>query len=171
MQFSSGRHASTPTRATRSTYAWDFDDNGTVDSTAPNPTHTYTTNGVYTAKLTVTDSSGKRDIKTTVITVGNTSPTITIQIPADGDFFEWGAARSPTSVDGHRPRGRVDRLLARSRSRSCSSTTRTATARTSKIGCSGWLETLAEDASHGGYIAGGISVTYTDTVRRNGRRP
>ena len=72
------------------TYAWDFTDDGTVDSTATSATHTYTTAGVYTAKLTVTDSSGQRDIKTTVITVGNTSPTITIQIPTDGDFFEWG---------------------------------------------------------------------------------
>ena len=31
-----------------------------------------------------------------------------------------------------------------------------------KTGCSGTLQTLAEDASHGGYIAGGISATYTD---------
>ena len=31
-----------------------------------------------------------------------------------------------------------------------------------QTGCSGTLQTLAEDASHGGYIAGGISVTYTD---------
>jgi hypothetical protein len=31
-----------------------------------------------------------------------------------------------------------------------------------RTGCTGWLETLAEDASHGGYIAGGISVSYTD---------
>ena len=31
-----------------------------------------------------------------------------------------------------------------------------------KLGCSGWLDSLGEDASHGGYIAGGISVTYTD---------
>jgi len=29
-------------------------------------------------------------------------------------------------------------------------------------GCSGVLHTLAEDASHGGYLAGGISATYTD---------
>ena len=31
-----------------------------------------------------------------------------------------------------------------------------------KLGCTGWLDSLGEDASHGGYIAGGISVTYTD---------
>ena len=31
-----------------------------------------------------------------------------------------------------------------------------------KTGCTGTLQTLADDASHGGYLAGGISVTYTD---------
>ena len=40
-------------------FEWDFDGNGTVDSVEPNPTHTYTTRGRYTAKLTVIDSSGK----------------------------------------------------------------------------------------------------------------
>ena len=46
------------------TFAWDFDGNGTVDSTDPNPTLTSTrANGVYTARLTVTDSTGKTDIQ------------------------------------------------------------------------------------------------------------
>ncbi|MFC4818144.1 PKD domain-containing protein, partial [Flavobacterium sp. GCM10023249] len=37
-------------------YAWDFDNNGTTDSTFANPSHTYSLPGNYTAKLTVTDS-------------------------------------------------------------------------------------------------------------------
>ena len=37
-------------------YAWDFQNDGTVDSTEANPTFVYTTNGVYDARLTVTDS-------------------------------------------------------------------------------------------------------------------
>ena len=32
----------------------------------------------------------------------------------------------------------------------------------SATGCSGVLPTVADDASHGGYIAGGISASYTD---------
>ena len=32
-----------------------------------------------------------------------------------------------------------------------------------RVGCTGWLDTLEEDAAHGNYIAGGISVSYTDT--------
>ena len=42
------------------TFAWDLDGNGTTDSTDPSPSHTYTTAGVYVAKLTVTDS-GRQD--------------------------------------------------------------------------------------------------------------
>ena len=93
-------------------FAWDFDGDGTVDSTDPNPAHTYTTNGIYQAQLTVTDSSGKSESKTVRIIVGNTSPTIKINTPLDGDFFEWGDA-IPYHGRGLRPRGRRDhRLLA-----------------------------------------------------------
>ena len=43
-------------------FAWDFDNDGTVDSIDPAPTHTYTANGVYTARLTVTDAGGRTDL-------------------------------------------------------------------------------------------------------------
>ena len=63
MQFSSeGSRDPDPGDSIR--FAWDFDGNGTVDSTDPNPTYVYTTNGVFTAKLTVTDSAEKTDTKT-----------------------------------------------------------------------------------------------------------
>ena len=38
-------------------YAWDFDNNGVVDSTVQNPQHTYATGGTYTVKLTTTDAT------------------------------------------------------------------------------------------------------------------
>ncbi|MCA8975303.1 MAG: PKD domain-containing protein [Planctomycetes bacterium] len=38
-------------------WAWDFENDGTVDSTAQNPTHTYTACGTYDVKLEVTDLS------------------------------------------------------------------------------------------------------------------
>ena len=41
------------------TYAWDFDNNGTTDSTAANPSFTYTTNGDKRARLTVNDGTGR----------------------------------------------------------------------------------------------------------------
>jgi PKD repeat protein len=37
------------------TYSWDFDGDGTADSTAQNPSHTYTTPGSYRARVTVSD--------------------------------------------------------------------------------------------------------------------
>ena len=57
-------------------FEWDFNNDGTVDSIDPNPTFTYTTRGVFVAKLTVTDSSGKIGAANTTITVGNTAPTV-----------------------------------------------------------------------------------------------
>ncbi len=39
-------------------YEWDFDNNGTTDSTGRYPAYTYNTAGIYTVNLTVTDSDG-----------------------------------------------------------------------------------------------------------------
>ena len=141
-------------------FEWDFDDNGTVDSIDPGPSHVYTANGVYTARLTVTDSSGKTDSKSTVITVGNTSPKVTINTPADGDFFEWGD-NIPYTVTVTDPEdGAID----------CSRVEVTFVlvhdqhghAEENQHGCSGVLPTDAADASHGGYVAGGVNASYTD---------
>jgi PKD repeat protein len=40
------------------TWAWDFDDDGSVDSTERNPSHTYETHGRYSVRLTVTGPGG-----------------------------------------------------------------------------------------------------------------
>jgi PKD repeat protein len=58
------------------TYAWDFTDNGSVDATSATPTHTYTTPGVYTARLTVTDSEGATGTKTKQIVADGSGATI-----------------------------------------------------------------------------------------------
>ncbi|WP_432050656.1 ThuA domain-containing protein [Verrucosispora sp. NA02020] len=73
-------------------YAWDFDNNGTTDSTAPNPSHTYTTNGVRTPTLTVRDSTGKTGTASTVVTVGNSAPVVTVNTPTNGQTFAFGDA-------------------------------------------------------------------------------
>ncbi|RIJ70805.1 DUF1349 domain-containing protein, partial [Nakamurella silvestris] len=72
------------------TYAWDFDGDGTTDSTEVKPSHTYTTNGVYNARLTVTDPVGKEGTATVPITVGNTKPVVKFNEPINGAFFEFG---------------------------------------------------------------------------------
>jgi PKD repeat protein len=64
---------STDVDGTISTYAWTFGDGGT--SSSETPTHTYTTAGTFSAKLTVTDNQGATGTKTvTITTVDNVAP-------------------------------------------------------------------------------------------------
>jgi len=52
------------------TYSWDVDNDGVVDYTDENPTHNYTTAGVYTVNLTVTNAAGENtESKLNYITV------------------------------------------------------------------------------------------------------
>ncbi|OGO00702.1 MAG: hypothetical protein A2Y59_05030 [Chloroflexi bacterium RBG_13_52_14] len=55
-----------------SSWKWDFDSDGTVDSTNQNPTHAYSTAGTYTVSLTVTGADGADDteVKVGYIRVG-----------------------------------------------------------------------------------------------------
>ena len=59
-------------------WSWDFDNDGTPDSTVQNPSHQYSTSGTYTVNLTVTDSHGCTDyeVKIDYITA-NENPTAT----------------------------------------------------------------------------------------------
>ncbi|MGA5301636.1 PQQ-dependent sugar dehydrogenase [Nucisporomicrobium flavum] len=70
------------------TYRWAFGDGST--STAANPTKTYTTNGTYSATLTVTDGEGLTGTASVQITVGNTAPTVRINSPTNGSLFAYG---------------------------------------------------------------------------------
>jgi glucose/arabinose dehydrogenase len=70
------------------TFSWNFGDGTT--STAANPSHTYTTNGVRTATLTVRDPGGATGSASVIITVGNTAPTVTLTGPANGALFSFG---------------------------------------------------------------------------------
>nr|WP_269851946.1 PKD domain-containing protein [Methanosarcina horonobensis] len=57
-----------------SSYAWDFNNDGIVDSTEQNPSHTYATVGNYTVNLTVTGANGSdSEVKTDYITVTGSS--------------------------------------------------------------------------------------------------
>lgn len=60
---------------TITSWAWDFENDGTVDSTQQNPAHTYTTPGTYEVKLGVTGPGGTDDqVKTRYITVTEAAP-------------------------------------------------------------------------------------------------
>ncbi len=71
-------------------YAWDFDGNGSTDSSAAAPSHTYTAKGAFTAKLTVTDGAGKKGSTVVPIVVGNKRATLTVSGVPDGGLFDWG---------------------------------------------------------------------------------
>ena len=87
-----------PADAGRLTYAWDFTNNGSVDSTSANPTFTYTTAGVFTARLTVKDTLGATGTATILITPGNAGPTPTIDTP--NLDVTWGVDQT-ISFSGH----------------------------------------------------------------------
>ncbi|MGH2489003.1 MAG: N-acetylmuramoyl-L-alanine amidase, partial [Candidatus Limnocylindria bacterium] len=63
-------------------WAWDFDMNGTVDSTERNPVWTYATAGTYSVSLTVTNSYGTdTETKTNYVNVTTPPPTTFVPLP------------------------------------------------------------------------------------------
>ncbi|MCE5298637.1 MAG: PKD domain-containing protein [Methanoregulaceae archaeon] len=63
-------HFSDESTGTPASWAWDFENDGTVDSTEKNPSFTYGSSGTYTVNLTVTNVAGSdSEVKTDCITV------------------------------------------------------------------------------------------------------
>jgi cytochrome c len=143
-------------------FAWDFDGDGTTDSMEADATFTYTANGTFVARLTVTDSGGQTGTTTRQITVGNTEPTVAVTAPIAGGFFDWGD-RIPWSVTVTDPEdpsidcGLVETTFVLGHDTH-------GHAGETQTGCSGTFQTEPSDGTHaGGYLFGGISASYTDT--------
>ena len=67
-------------------WQWDFQNDGTIDSTQQNPTFAYTSPGSYSVKLTVSNVSGDDSlVKSGYITVTTAGPTLTFT-PTDDAF-------------------------------------------------------------------------------------
>ncbi|MFI9028284.1 PQQ-dependent sugar dehydrogenase [Streptomyces sp. NPDC053560] len=141
------------------TYAWDFGDGST--STAQNPSHTYKKNGTYTATVTAKDASGRTGSASVHLTVGNTAPKVTLELPGNGQLFTFGD-KVPFKVKVTDPEdGKID----------CSKVTVThilghdshGHAVTSAKGCEGTIQTLA-DGEHdaNANIFGVFDAEYTD---------
>lgn len=71
-------------------YAWDLNGDGTFDANTIDASYTYAEKGSYLVQLTVTDSEGDRSVDQVKIVAGNTAPTVTIERPVDGGFYEAG---------------------------------------------------------------------------------
>jgi len=70
-------------------YEWDLDGDGEFDdSTAVQPSYTYSAGGSYTARLRVTDSQGASDTDSVTISVNN--PTAAINTPTAGTTWKVG---------------------------------------------------------------------------------
>jgi len=72
------------------TYEWDFDTSvPSTDSTAENPSFTYTVEGTYNAQLRVDDGNGGVGVKNITIYAGNNLASFTFNSPADGGLISW----------------------------------------------------------------------------------
>ncbi|MFD3540247.1 lectin [Streptomyces sp. NPDC058662] len=140
-------------------YAWTFGDGAT--STAANPSHTYTSNGQYTATLTVTDTTGDSASASVQITVGNTAPTVKLELPLNGSIHDFGAA-IPFRVTVTDPEdGAID--CSKVKVNFVVGHDSHGHPQTSATGCAGTLQTLA-DGEHdpNANIFGVIDAEYTD---------
>lgn len=70
------------------TYAWDFQSDGTVDSTEESPSFTFTTPGSFNVKLTVSDGAAMNPTASASVNVvaGNTRAVVTVTSPPAGAF-------------------------------------------------------------------------------------
>jgi PKD repeat protein len=80
------------------TYSWDFNGDGTFDSTSQEATYSYTAAGVYTVSLKVTDSKDNTDTETKIgyITVGDVA-IAPHAIPAGGGVIQTADGRVLTT--------------------------------------------------------------------------
>jgi glucose/arabinose dehydrogenase len=69
-------------------FNWDFADGST--STAPNPMHTFTTDGQYDVVLIVTDTNNNSSTANLAINVGQFAPIVTVTSPTSFQTFDVG---------------------------------------------------------------------------------
>ena len=110
-----GTGSSDPDAGDTLTYAWDLDGDGQYDdSTGASPSYTYTSQGVYTAGLRVTDSHGATGApRPSRSTSATPPPTATITSPGARHHLE-GRRPDPVRRRRHRRPGRPAAGLARS---------------------------------------------------------
>lgn len=73
------------------TYEWELDGDGDYDdANIPNPTFTYTNEGVVSVSLRVSDGKGGVDTDTLLISIGNKAPVVEITSPTTSTHYAVG---------------------------------------------------------------------------------
>jgi len=80
------------------TYAWDFDNNGSIESTLQNPSAIYTGQGTYSVRLTVTDADGSADTLTRTNYIIAGTPNYILSITKTGTGT-GSVTSSPSGID------------------------------------------------------------------------
>ncbi|UCD28005.1 MAG: PKD domain-containing protein, partial [Planctomycetota bacterium] len=81
-------------------YEWDFDNDGTVDSTAVTDSYTYLTEDDYIARLTVTDDNGLTGTTSVMISVAIVTVPSDLDRDGDVDHEDFGLFQICLSGDG-----------------------------------------------------------------------
>ena len=142
------------------TLSWDFDLDGVVDSTEPNPTLTFDRIGQFGPSLHVTDSTGRTATAAVRVVVGNTPPTVRFVAPVEGQPFAFGQTLPfEIAVEDDQPvnceRVVVDYGLGHDMHAHLLSTA---------VGCTGSFQTPPLDVGHAlsDTVFAAMRATYTD---------
>jgi probable HAF family extracellular repeat protein len=98
------------------TYTWDLGDGTTGSGPAPPASHIYADDGIYSVSLSVSDTKGATDMKTTTATIANVAPTIvtgSLTGPANPIALVSGTASASISLAFTDPAGASDVYTAR----------------------------------------------------------
>ncbi len=88
------------------TWAWDIDNNGSVDYTTQNPTHVYSTPGTYTVRLAVTDAPGPNTGTLVITNLIRVFAPPTVNAGPDRNLCNGGTVQiggTPTATGGTGP--------------------------------------------------------------------
>lgn len=81
-------------------WEWDFDNDGSVDSTQMNPSYTYSTPGTYSVTLTVEGPGGEDSLtKMNHIQAYDSQPTLTVTSPDNDSHFNSSFTVHGTAID------------------------------------------------------------------------
>jgi glucose/arabinose dehydrogenase len=139
---------------------WDFDQDGVVDSTEPNPTATFDRVGHFGPSLRVVDSTGRAATIAARVVVGNRQPVVSFVTPLPNEPFAVGQTlRFEVQVDDDQPvdcaQVRVVYALLHDMHGHGLADAR---------GCTGSFVVPEIDAAHAGIegVLGGLRAFYTD---------